>query len=94
MRIQSDMLRSFDSQFNLSRLGAWPDNPVEFQFLPIAVENKVHTRIDIAVPHTSKIGNTRAPSARVIADEIVALPRQFFLARYLWRKIGMEETQP
>jgi hypothetical protein len=44
--------------------------------LPISIEDKVDSRIDVFIPNTPVMGNYDLPIARIVADEIVTFSRK------------------
>ena len=64
---------------------------IVFQSLPVAVIQKIHTRVDSLKVDFGVVGNANDPAVRIAADEIIALAIDFFSAVDFHRGIGGEQ---
>ncbi len=75
-------------------VGSRRHDEVILQLPLVAVVDQVNARIDSLVLHLRVGRNIRAPLRRIVADEVVARPRQFIHASYFGGGIGIAELHP
>ena len=78
-------------QSDAGGIGARSNYKIVFQSLPVAVIQKIHTRVDSLKVDFGVVGNANDPAVRIAADEIIALAIHFFSAVDFHRGIGGEQ---
>src|SRR5205085_3431636 len=68
-------LRSVDTEADTAGIRAWRDREVILQLPLVAVVKEVDAGVDALVANAPVRRDVRAPLLRVIADEVVDLPR-------------------
>src|SRR5580704_1681651 len=63
-------------QLGLRRVSAGSNTEVIFEMAAVPVEDEIDSRIDASVVDRGKLRNAAMPLLRVVADEVVGLPRQ------------------
>ena len=78
-RVDVDLSRPFKRKRDEARIGARRHDEVILELTLTAIVDKVHSRVHTFVFDLGISGNVRAPLRGIVADEIVALARQFIV---------------
>jgi len=92
---QSPAVAALDGQGDDLGIGPRSDDEVVLELSLAAVEHEVDPRIDLLVTHAAVTWHAGAPTARVVAQVVVGLPRQGVLGGHAprWLRAGRPEPQ-
>jgi hypothetical protein len=92
--INGGAVRALERERDGPGIGPGGDHEVVFQLPLVAVVDEIHTRVDSPVLDLRVGGNVGPPLLGIIADEVVALARQFPHARHHGCAVGPDEPHP